>query len=196
VHEHDGLYLRLGTGFGAYNERLISDSRGSRTDEVQGRSTGFAVMTEFAVGGTVARGFVLGGGVYNADVLASRLSVEEDAGIPDELDAASRNFTLIGPFGDWYFDPRAGFHAQAALGFAQLHGIDVSGGNVDEHRYHAGGVGLMVGAGYEWWVGEQWSLGILGRLMAAAVVGQDDDGADWFHGISTFPAVLLSITYH
>ncbi|WP_207750261.1 hypothetical protein, partial [Clostridioides difficile] len=59
------------------------------------------------------------------------------------------------------------------------------------------GVGYMVGAGYEAWVGEQWSLGVLFRLQYATPSLKADDGSTASVDTKSFvPAVLIGVTYH
>ena len=53
----------------------------------------------------------------------------------------------------------------------------------------------MLGVGYEWWVGDEWSLGLLGRISYGSMSGSDDRGVSWTH--TTYaPALLLSATYN
>jgi hypothetical protein len=190
AREHDGLYLRGALGFSAYQDRFQSDT-------LDGMITGIGTASEFAVGGTVSRGLVLGGGIYSTSVLAWALLPEDrNVPLPAELEPTSANFSLIGPFVDYYFDPRRGFHLQGALGFAALTGLRFDQGGRMDTDYAAFGGGLMVGLGHEWWVGDEWSLGVLGRMTVAYVRGDDDQDVGWGHFVSTFPSVLATITYH
>ena len=197
AREHGGFYLRFGAGFGVYEERTESEESDVYGGEVSGRSVGLASVGEFAMGGTVGRGLVLGGGIYTARLLSGHFTLDESspAGLPRELDPELRELVVVGPFMDWYPNPRRGFHLQAALGFASL----TDGGSNfddDDEDYQAFGGGLVLGVGYEWWIGNEWSLGALARVQGAAVTGKDDADVRWFHGVSTNPALLLTLTYH
>lgn len=164
---------------------------------MDGLFTGIGTASELALGGTVSRGLVLGGGIYSTSVLAWALLPEDSGGpLPEELEPTSANFSLIGPFVDYYFDPRRGFHLQGALGLAALTGLRFDQGGRMDTDYTALGGGLMVGIGHEWWIGDEWSLGVLGRVTFAYVHGDDDDDVGWGHFVSTFPAVLATVTYH
>jgi hypothetical protein len=196
---HDGFYLRFGSGFGVYEERMESDETSLYGGEVGGRTTGVATVGEFAMGGTIARGLVLGGGFYTAKLLAGHFRLDDSSAVnpPGELEPELRDLVMVGPFLDWYPKPTRGLHFQAAVGLASLssgsRGFDDED---DDARYDAVGGGLVLGVGYEWWIGDEWSIGALGRIQAAAVTGEDDANVRWFHGVSTGPTLLLTLTYH
>jgi hypothetical protein len=62
----------------------------------------------------------------------------------------------------------------------------------------------MIGGGYEFWIGKEWSLGFIGRLQYAAASADvktvDASGATTTTSgvrVSAFePALLLGLTYH
>jgi hypothetical protein len=84
---------------------------------------------------------------------------------------------------------------QGAIGIATVRGLSVDSARFDEDTLSVGG-GLMFGFGYDWWVSDEWSLGILGRL-AIGFTGQDDAGGTrWYHGVGGSPSVLVSATYN
>jgi hypothetical protein len=196
---HDGFYFRLGTGFGAYSESLQSEDAGIYGGKVKGTNTGFATLGELALGGTIGKGLVLGGGAYTAQLIASTFRVNQDSAgpPPPELDPEIRNFALVGPFLDWYPNPKKGFHLQAALGLATLSSIHIDTSAVnDDNPYHAAGAGIMLGAGYEWWIGEEWSMGAMARMLGAVLVGKDDSDVTWYHAAGTGPSPMFTVTYH
>lgn len=197
-HVHDGFYLRFGTGFGGYDERLGSRSSATYAGEIEGRNRGLATLGELSLGGTVGRGWVVGGGVFSADVLATTYKSGEDSSQlpPTELDPELRNVALIGPFFDRYPDPTEGFHFQAALGIATLTPRVFGHSGTEQSEYLAAGGGVMLGAGYDWWVAEEWSLGVLARTTAALVSGSDASDVRWWHVVVTSPGLLLTLTYH
>jgi len=55
---------------------------------------------------------------------------------------------------------------------------------------------MTLGGGYEWWVGEQWGIGVLGRLTYASLTWTSDSNTiETRHGV-VVPAVLFTATYH
>src|SRR5688500_5253802 len=126
---HNGFYFRLGTGFGSYNEN-VQRSGESKSSLV----TGIASAGEIAVGGAISPGFILGGGVYSSSVLASDRSTPTKGATmpPPEVIEGRGDFSLIGPFIDYYFDPTKGMHFQAAVGLATVRGLNVESVEVND----------------------------------------------------------------
>jgi hypothetical protein len=208
---HDGLYLRLGAGLGFVSDAVKSDSYGvviplvgAISVQVDGTVSGFAGASELALGWSIADGFALGGGLYSAWIFSPKADDAAvningaRAGTPVEFDASS--FHLFGPFIDYYFDPLAGFHAQAGLGYAWLSPGDAHfKGNVLGVPYDysqpstgGGGFGFMVGVGDEWWVSDGFSLGVLARLTAGFMSGESSN-VTWNH-TAFAPALLFTAT--
>ena len=186
---HNGFYLRLATGFGSYNESI----RQSGADK-DSTVTGIASAGEFALGGAVRPGLIFGGGVWSSSVLASDRTVRGNAPPSDVIDGRG-DFSLVGPFFDYYFDPRKGLHMQGAVGIANVRGLSVDSGKFDKDSISVGG-GLMFGFGYDWWVSDEWSLGVLGRLAIGFTGQEDDAGTRWYHVVGGTPSVLFTATYN
>jgi hypothetical protein len=116
---------------------------------------GWGPAYQLLIGGTVARGFVLGGGVVGQRMLDpkvtmkySPLRVRSDATFEDVGEGAT-SIGLIGPFFDWFPREGGGLHFGTMVGFALL-GLEEG---------HSGVAGSLWG-GYDFWISSQWSLGI------------------------------------
>ena len=183
VRNHDGFYLRLGLGAGYYNERVTPDV-------ADGAVSGFAGLGELALGGTLWPGFVVGGGMTMATVRSAN-----SAASSGKAGSAYHDNTLQigGLFADWYPEPGKGMHLQGMLGLAGI-SVQDSTSKASSAENSAVGFGLVVGVGNEWWVADQWSLGVLGRFQAASLTWERDGTK----GSATVlvPGVLLSATYH
>lgn len=189
---HDGFYFRVASGFALYDERLDSDDGGR---ERSGRNRGIAGLGEVAVGGTIGQGWVIGGGIYSADLAASTFRTRTELP-PAELDPELRSVALLGPFMDWYVNPERGLHFQAALGLSTLTPRVFGHPATERSEYLAVGGGLMLGAGYDFWIADEWSLGVLARTTLSVLGGSDDEDARWLHVVVTSPGLLATLTYH
>jgi hypothetical protein len=103
---------------------------------------------------------------------------------------------LVGPFIDYYPEPHAGFHAQAALGLSLLTPRVFGDAATQRSQYLAAGGGLLLGTGWDWWIAEEWSIGVLGQFGLHVLGGKDDAGVQWTHVVAISPSLSLAVTYH
>ena len=197
---HDGFYFRFAGGLGAGSDSFEADGgqfQDDAGDPVTSDASGFCGATEVAIGATPLPGLVIGGGAYTVIWTAPEAAVY-DVGATYEF--AASQLVLFGPFADWYVWPKNGWHVQGALGLASFvmgQGVPhAPPGAVPVVRAHTSlGYGLMLGAGYEWFVADQWSVGLLARMTRGWTHGSTPDGVDLAHDVAGY-SVLLSITYH
>jgi hypothetical protein len=166
---HDGFYVRFGVGPG-YAVGTLAATGGD--DD----STGINVSTQIAVGWTVRPGLVIGGATFPMVVPSPSY---------DGMDAGGQHVSATGPFVDWYPDPRKGLHFQGGLLFALGY---LDGGDRDAHV--GAGYGATLGAGYDLFVTDEWSIGVIARATAYRLYGVDDS----IRLVS--PALLVSLTRH
>lgn len=176
---------------------------------VKGSGDGPSSAIDLAIGGNVADGFALAG-VILANGIAEPQS--RDATIDGYEVATSKRprelgntvFGGIGILADWYIDPEDGWHVMGALFLASLQaedsreiGVEYDDGTTEflraGEKRESGGLGVMIGGGYEWWIGREWSLGPIVRLAYGSTRSQEQD---WKHTILAAPSVLLGITHH
>lgn len=148
VHLHDGFYLRMDFGYGLLGVTETTDP--STIDvKVKGSGGSFAL----GLGGTPTPGLAIGGELLVQ--VASKPTVEA-AGIELQSNSAVA-LSTFGPFVDWFPDPKGGGHVGAMIGWASFAGTN----------YSSSGYGAALFGGYDFWIGDQWSLGPLVRLTAA-----------------------------
>lgn len=199
AREHDGFYLRLGLGGGALGGSFGSDSSSELHGAFDGSFMHGSLSFELNIGGTPAPGLVIGGGVWLDFAIGQPQSTDIRVnGKPAPalvLDHAE--IGLLGPFVDYYFDPKQGFHVEGALGIAWMNlGKGTRGGAVTSDEKAMGGLGFMLGGGYEWWIAEQWSLGALLRFLYVSTESNRDDSEVWMGKGYAFPEILFGATYH
>lgn len=186
---HDGFYLRLGLGAGT----SLSKGTVQGTDE-DVSIKGTAIATEIALGGTPTPGLAVGFGIFNATILSPTYEYQ---GL--DLDGGLAQLAEYGVFVDYYPDPHGGLHFQAAPGLAVGAAQE---GDCDNpcigSDYSGTGFGVMLGAGYEGWVADEWSIGGLLRLTYASMTLEPDSAfaADFEGTRLLFPALLVTATFH
>lgn len=196
---HDGLFLRFAGGFGLAADPAKVESPGV---DVTGTLSGNGFAWDLAVGGTPSPGLVLGGGLFGAHIPGPvaddmKATVGGLVDLGGDVEFESLTFGLLAPFVDYYPSPEKGLHLTAAVGLGLL---AVGDGKLQDTTYvpfqdHGGtGIGALAGVGYEWWVANQWSLGVVAHVTYAAPAGDDDGNTDWQHHL-WLPALLVSATW-
>ena len=186
VHFHDGFYLRMGIGVGFLKSTTTVDGADG---EVEITGTGPAL--EFALGGTPTPGFVIGGAISGVSVSEPDVKFGDYSGTAEDTTFTQSN---VGVFVDVYPNPEQGFHIQGLLAYG-IASVQSEGGEDDDDEDATGPVAEL-GIGYEGWVGEQWGIGVLGRLTVGKLKPTEGDDADEVD-ISIFtPAILFTATYH
>lgn len=207
VRHHGGFYLRFGLGVGLLrgdvtqyrSEGMLAAGRKQRATE--GSITGVAQLGEIMMGGTVADGLVFGGGAWGVNAFSAEYEGTLGMTFTDEVEEGSSELELtslsqVGPFLLYYPDASSGLHGLLAPTFV----VAVLGNKKDlAIRYDdrgADGVGwgLIVGVGYDFWIGEQWSLGVAARFQYVSAVIESTDPQSTFSAF--VPGVLGTVTYH
>jgi hypothetical protein len=123
---------------------------------------GWGPAYELLIGGTIARGFVLGGGFVGQDISNPKLTVKSNS-LPQATVVVPLSGSLgvgaLGPFIDWFPNESKGLHFGAMAGFALL-------GLQDDAGKTSTGIGGSLWGGYDFWVASQWSLGAEARIAA------------------------------
>jgi len=187
AHRHDGFYLRLGLGGGFMASRL-EPSDGTLS------ASGGGLAIEFALGGTVADGLVIGGGLYASTTGAVKW--KGDSLGSGSVSGGQGSLGLLGVLVDYYPDPKEGFHVQGALGIGTLSFDQDKHSGVPSEKWTGGGGGAMLGVGYEFWVGSQWSIGGIARVLLVSGSLRAEDNASEFSGKGYAPSLLFIATHH
>ena len=199
VRVHDGFYFRFGLG-----GTLAIDHIHRTNPDNNATLANPGVATEIALGGTITS-IVLYGGIFN-HVIPSNAGTFDYGPYQLTIDAGTAFMTVYGIGVDWYLDPRSGFYVGAASGISvSKFGKDQENGPPPDFSpglrpgLTGYGFGLVMKVGHDWWVGEQWSLGLSARLMLGENPSRETDPIDSkFRGDHTLvlPSALATITYH
>jgi hypothetical protein len=167
---HNGFYMRFSLGAGGLS--MQREAKGTAASELvySGDSSikGGATTFELSIGGTPGGGLAIAGTLLTYRVPEPTL--ENDSGGEADL-GGPLDFVVLGPSVDWFPNPNGGFHFGGTIGVA-VAVADTPSGNAFDHIGGGGGA-LSLQVGYDWWIGEEWSLGVQGRFTAAGVKGED-----------------------
>ena len=192
VEQHDGFFLRLALGFGGGAASL--EPTGSAA-----AGLGVDLTTDISGGGG-GFSFDIGGAPVDNLIIHLRMSDFIMVDPKVEVAAAGASGELNGSFGSsffglgltYYFMP-VNLYITAALGAGGLT-TDIDGDD-EPTRATDAGFGFNFDVGKEWWVSDNWGLGLAGRFVLVNGTSTDDDtDAKTDFGMVAF-ALLFSATY-
>lgn len=175
-HTHDGFLLRLTPGLsGAFSstEDAGVDVELSGGGATLGVAVGFAVSPRFVITGELATHLTTG----------PTLTVGDTEYTSDDDVEWTVNFFGVG--GSLYLP--SNFYLHGAIGGMKM---GIQGPSDDKPDYTDTGVGVNLMMGQEWWVSDNWGIGIAGQMLAGSVPDGQDDWA------TVTLALLLSATYN
>jgi opacity protein-like surface antigen len=181
-HTHDGFYFQgnIGPGY------LTTSPAADEGADIDIKYSGFGVGGGLLFGGTPAPGLVIGGGTANVVALSPKITVEGEESDLGDGDL-TLNLSTLGVFGTYYPDPNAGLNLHLMVAYGVL---SVSDSDGDDSDNNPSGVAITAGVGYDFWVAQEWSIGVLGRFTYAALSYEDVS----FPTLA--PALLATFTYH
>ncbi|HTE47599.1 MAG TPA: hypothetical protein VK636_20315, partial [Gemmatimonadaceae bacterium] len=186
VETHDGFFLRLTTGPAGGAVSLDVSDRDERT------WSGGGWGSSIDVGGAVVRDLVVFGRLRVVSLFDPKVRVGSET-----QDLGGDNFFVTqGLFGaglNYYVMP-INIYFGGTIGFATVT-TELNPRSGDTQRQSSDvGFGIDLDAGKEWWVGDNWGLGVALRLSLASVPAGDDFAQDAVFG-SGFVSILFSATY-
>lgn len=188
-YHRDGFYLRGGLGPGGISASPSYD--GETTGDASTHGGGLA--GELMIGGALAPGVILGGAFFYQQVFNPRYTVGGTTYQPNSDKSLDASF--LGPFLDWYPNPRGGFHLGAFIGFARL---TMTSTNGDTISYSPVGAELGGMIGQDFWLAPKMSLGVALHLAGGSVAGTPDGPGTNPHIGTNFGSgqVLVSLLYN
>jgi hypothetical protein len=185
--------MGLGLGWGyVRSSGTLSAPDGTSPVDLRATYDGWGPAYELLLGGTIARGLVLGGGFVGQDIQSPSLTVSSNS--TPELSgrmtvSGSLGVGALGPFLDFYPNDRGGLHFGAMAGLALL-GLTNGAGKTS-----FGFAGALWG-GRDFWVGEQWSLGGEARVVGLRASRDMSGLAGTLHDSAISIEVAFTAVYH
>jgi hypothetical protein len=180
AYRHEGFYLRLALG----PSYVVFAGTGPGRDIA---IHGLAIGPSLAIGGTLTDGLVLAG------VLDYRPLREHFHGGPRPEGRATAAFGEIGALLDYYPNPTDGWHVGAGVGV----GLIALGDSAVADSAGASFGGTLFG-GYDFWIGPEWSLGMMAVFSGAtSATLKDSNGDDVGYKLHALSAgIECSFTLH
>ncbi|HMR10312.1 MAG TPA: autotransporter domain-containing protein [Polyangiaceae bacterium] len=182
---HDGFYFRIGPNFGA----LIGTAKLEAGGQTGGESdySGFTYGGDLMFGGTPAPGLVIGGTLLWGSTKDPTVKAGSTEGTAD----GTLIMAATALFANYYLDPTEGLFFQGLLGFAVVDFVTAGGqsGSNDPTGFLLG-----AGAGYDFWIGDEWSVGPLARVIYAPT--SSESGGATFKFNYLFPSIGVGFTLH
>jgi hypothetical protein len=182
VERHDGLMLRFTLGLGWSSAKAMSDSL-SGDITFSGFSGGFS----FDLGGTLTENLVLH--VRFSDMPMVNPDVYLNGERAGEVQNASLTAVMFGPALTYYFMP-ANIYLTLALGLSWL----TADTDQSDARSSDIGFGSNFDVGKEWWVSDNWGLGLAARFWYTHVNDSESSGDSTFNMLGF--SLLFSATYN
>jgi hypothetical protein len=153
-----------------------------------------------ARGGGVTFGFDIGGALNPGFILAASFTFQalSDAKLSDDTRAIKESHnpqvSMLALMADFYPDPKGGFHLGGGLGLAGVSLREDANSGSTSNNDGESGFGFLPHVGYEWWVGNYWGVGVLGRFLYARTKGDRDGGTGTDSVVAS--SVSFSATYN
>ena len=173
---HDGFQFRGTAGPGYLS---TSASQGGSDVSIKGLSGDFGIY----LGGTPVTGLVIGGMFEWATAFGPSVSVNGQS--LNGGGSTSLSLLTVGPYVNYYLDPANGLYFLGMIGYGvESYTQNGASGN------SPGGPAFALGAGYDLWVSNEWSLGVLGKFT----YGSLSLNSVTYSTIS--PAIMFSFNFH
>jgi hypothetical protein len=176
---HDGFYLRLHLGGGFTN---LSASQAGTDVTISGGSETFGA----AFGGVVSPNLIIYGSLFGSSMTDPAVDVSGTS----LTSSGTVNLIGVGPGLAYYFEP-VNMYVAGTLAAMKVTTSDSSGNNsADGTKW---GFGLQAMVGKEWWVTQDWGLGVAGEVLFASMKDSADSTITW---TGTAFSVAFSATYN
>jgi len=176
AHEHDGFYLRAELGFGGTTlQRNSPDAKASGGGPVFG----------VAVGGAITRNLILYFEGFDDVAVSPTVS---DATMTSEATDSSSGVYGFGPGVAYYFMP-INLYVSGTVALSHI----IVTRNGDEVARSDWGLGLSLMVGKEWWVTDNWGLGVALQLYGGRIADGAANADSWSAGSL---GLLFSATYN
>lgn len=174
---HDGFYMQLAAGLGGFRSK-------AEVLGVESTTGGLTLPTQIFLGGTIAQHLVLSGGLFFDTSPAPKAKIDGT-----EVEGLEfKQFLLgIGMMADYYVWSDKGLHFPVFIGWG---GLETKNDAGDAGGSDPVGLTMFFGAGYDFFIADEWSLGGLFRMVIAPLKMND------VKYMTIEPGILATFTFN
>ncbi|HEY5091356.1 MAG TPA: hypothetical protein VIK30_15355, partial [Polyangia bacterium] len=177
---HDGFYLHMQIGGGG--TRVSGTDAFGESVKISGGSLSIGI----ALGGAITPNLIVFGTLFFSGLGMPDVSV---GGFASGTSNGSAVVTGIGPGIAYYLEP-FNVYFSGTLGAMAFEMDDVNGNAIYQTK---AGIGCQILVGKEWWISQDWGLGVAGEFVGASMKDKSDNGITWS---ATAFSLLFSTTYN
>jgi len=177
---HDGFYLHMQIGGGG--TRVSGTDAFGESVKISGGSLSIGI----ALGGAITPNLIVFGTLFFSGLGMPDVSV---GGFASGTSNGSAVVTGIGPGVAYYLEP-FNVYFSGTLGAMAFEMDDVNGNAIYQTK---AGIGCQILVGKEWWISQDWGLGVAGEFVGASMKDKSDNGITWS---ATAFSLLFSTTYN
>jgi len=180
-HTHDGFFLRLNSGIGIMHAKYSYAGYDTTI-------SGGGMALSFAMGGAITPNLV----IYGEFMATGAFDPTIKTGSSSSGMSGDVTLTGFGPGVAYYLEP-ANLYFSGTMAFSQVT-VNYDDGTSDSNSRDLTdrGFGMAVTVGKEWWVSQNWGLGVAALLHVASMKVKSVDTRMTAEGIS----ILFSATYN
>lgn len=175
-HTHDGFFLRLGVGFGYAVTSSTYKGMEFKID-------GVATFPYIGIGASVTENFQLSFDIFGAGIMEPTFEVEGKSASESTADV----YMSGGGLGACYYFMPSNLFLGGAFGFSRMQ-LEVQGRKFETDT----GFQSQVYLGKEWWVSDNWGLGVMGQYIFYMHPEKKVDATWYGHSFGVF----FSATYN
>lgn len=175
-HQHDGFFLRLAWGLGFGSNKVVDEN------DVENQIRGPASMLSIGIGHTAAEDLAIHAEIFQGSLIDPESFQDgKSAGVAEGRYA----LTGMGAGLTYYFMP-VNLYLSGSVGLTVLHA------HIGPWSFESDvGLGVDFLLGKEWWVSDDWGIGIAGQFMYSHVPSRFDGAHASFAG-----GLLFTATYN
>ena len=198
-HLHDGFFMR-GAIFGGYLRDKFEAEGDSFFRIRSGTTRGAAFGLELAVGGAIAPGWILAGGLVASWGVGSTVDLVVDDPA-HEVELGAQSMGALVAITNVYPDPRGGLYFEAGGGPARFAVSQTERQGDWNTAQGSTGWSVLAGVGYDVWTGPQNSVGLQVRGVFGRFDGPDahpptNSSGTREHRVLMAPVLMGTVTYN